>query len=61
MTGFDILEQDGQTFKDIYEIMIGIGEQWDKLTDIQRASLGEKLAGGIQVAWSCSDTRYEYI
>ena len=45
MTGFDILEQDGQTFKDIYEIMIGIGEQWDKLTDIQRASLGEKLAG----------------
>ena len=45
MTGFDILESDGKTFKNIYDIMIGIGEAWDSLDDIQQASLLEKLAG----------------
>ena len=44
MTGFDIME-DEDTFKDIYEIILGIGEEWDKLTDVERASLGEALAG----------------
>lgn len=44
MTGFDIMK-DKDTFKSIYEIMIGIGEQWDKLTDVEQASLGEALAG----------------
>ena len=44
MTGFDIME-DENTFKDIYEIMLGIGEEWNNLTDIQQASLLEKLAG----------------
>lgn len=48
MTGFDILESDGKTFKNIYDIMIGIGEAWDGLDDIQQASLLEKLAGLIE-------------
>ena len=45
MTGFDIMESDGKTFKDIYDIVIGIGEKWQDLNDIDRASLLEKLAG----------------
>ncbi len=44
MTGFDIMK-DEDTFKDIYEIIIGIGEEWKNLTDIQKASLLEALAG----------------
>lgn len=44
MTGFDIME-DEDTFKDIYDIILGIGKEWDKLTDIEQASLGEALAG----------------
>ena len=45
MTGFDIMEEDGKTFKDIYEIVIGISKKWQSLNDIDRASLLEKLAG----------------
>lgn len=44
-TGFDILEEDGKTFKDIYDIILGIGREWGKLDDITRAGLGEALAG----------------
>ncbi len=44
MTGFDIMK-DNNTYKDLYEIVIGIGEQWDKLSDINQASLLEALAG----------------
>ena len=44
LTGFDIME-DEKTFKSIYQIILGIGKEWDKLTDIERASLGEALAG----------------
>lgn len=45
LTGFDILESDQKTFKSIYDILIGIGEEWGNLTDIEQASLGEALAG----------------
>ena len=45
LTGFDILESDQKTFKDIYTILVGIGEKWQELDDIERASLGEALAG----------------
>ena len=45
MTGFDILEADGKTYKDIYEIIIGIGEKWSELSDINQASLLEALSG----------------
>lgn len=44
MTGFDIMV-DEDTYKDLYEIMVGIGEQWENLTDIEQASLLETLAG----------------
>ncbi len=44
MTGFDIMKNDNE-FKDVYDIVVGIGEQWDKLTDVNRASLLEALAG----------------
>ena len=44
LTGFDIMK-DANTFKDIYDIIIGISEAWDDLTDVERASLGEALAG----------------
>ena len=36
---------DEDTFKSVYEILLGIGKEWDKLTDVQQASLGEALAG----------------
>lgn len=44
LTGFDIMI-DEDTFKSVYEILLGIGKEWDKLTDVQQASLGEALAG----------------
>ena len=45
MTGFDILQEDGKTYKDIYEIILGIGKEFDRLADIDRAALLEALAG----------------
>ena len=45
LTGFDILEKDLKTYKDIYEIVLGIGEKWQDLSDIEQASLAEALAG----------------
>ncbi len=44
LTGFDIMVDD-ENFKDIYEIILGIGKEWDNLTDVEQASLGEALAG----------------
>lgn len=46
LTGFDIMI-DEDTFKDVYEIILGIGKEWDNLTDAEQASLGEALAGEI--------------
>lgn len=43
-TGFDIME-DEKTFKSIYDIILGIGEKWQDLNDIDRAALLEALAG----------------
>ena len=42
--GFDIMK-DKDTYKDIYDIVVGIGERWSELSDIQRADLLETLAG----------------
>lgn len=47
MTGFDIMVDDS-TYKDIKEIVVGIGKEWDKLSDIDQAALLEKLAGKTQ-------------
>ena len=44
ITGFDIMKNEN-TFKDIYDIVIGISEKWDSLNDIDQASLLESLAG----------------
>lgn len=46
MTGFDIMaDAAGTQFKDIYDIVVGIGEQWKNLNDVEQAGLLEKLAG----------------
>lgn len=37
LTNFDIME-DENTFKDIYEIILGIGKEWKNLTDIEQAN-----------------------
>ena len=42
--GFDIMK-DKDNFKDIYDIVVGIGEKWQDMTDVNRASLLEILAG----------------
>lgn len=44
MTGFDIMI-DENTYKSVYDIVVGIGEEYENLTDIQRAALTEALAG----------------
>lgn len=44
LTGFDIMKNEKE-FKSIYDIILGIGEAWDNLSDIEQASLGEALAG----------------
>lgn len=44
LTGFDIMK-DENTYKDIYDIILGIGKEWQNLTDIERASLTEALGG----------------
>ena len=48
LTGFDIME-DENTFKNIMEIVIGIGDAWEGLTDLERAGLLESLAGDLNL------------
>ena len=43
LTGFDIME-DENTFKNIMDIIIGIGDEWENLTDLEQAGLLEALA-----------------
>lgn len=46
MTGFDIMADDaGTQFKDIYDIVVGIGEKWGELDDITHASILEMIGG----------------
>lgn len=46
MTGFDIMtDAAGTQYKDMYEIIVGIGEAWKDLEDIDQAALLEALAG----------------
>ena len=47
ITGFDIMK-DENTYKDIYDIVLGISKTWQDLNDIDRASLLEALAGKMQ-------------
>lgn len=49
LTGFDIMaDEAGTQFKDIYDIVVGIGHEWQNLTDIEQAGLLETLAGKMQ-------------
>lgn len=46
LTGFDIMaDEAGTQFKDIYDIVVGIGHEWKNLTDVEQAGLLEALAG----------------
>ena len=45
MTGYDILESDGKTFKSIYDIVLNISKVWSSLSDLDRSSLLQALAG----------------
>ncbi len=47
ITGFDIMK-DENTYKDIYDIVLGISTTWSSLKDIDKASLLEALAGKMQ-------------
>lgn len=44
LTGVDIMENE-DTFKSSYDILIGIGEVWDQLSDINQANVTELLFG----------------
>ena len=44
MTGYDILEKDGKTFKSIY-IVLNISKVWNKLSDTNQSALLQALAG----------------
>lgn len=44
-TGFDIMKEDGKTYKDLYDIVLGIGKEWNKLDDVTQSGLAEALAG----------------
>lgn len=48
LTGFDIMV-DENNFKDLYDIMEGISEVWDKLSDTQQARVAEILGGTRQL------------
>lgn len=37
MTGFDIMKNE-DSYKNIYEIIVGIGKEWNNLKDIDRAN-----------------------
>ena len=45
ITGFDILEKDGKTFKSTYEILLNIAKVFDQLDNTTQAALAEKLFG----------------
>lgn len=50
LTGFNIMvEGTTNTFKDLYDIMEGLAQVWDKLTDTQQARVSEILGGTRQL------------
>lgn len=53
LTGVDIMIDD-DTFKSSYDILMGIGEVWDQLTDVSRANVTEILFGKRQTT-TCLD------
>jgi len=47
LTGFDIME-DEKTYKNLKDIIVGIGKAYQELDDIDRAALLEGMAGKVQ-------------
>ena len=45
LSGVDIMEADGSTFKSTYAILDELSQKWKDLTDIQQASITELIAG----------------
>ena len=45
LSGVDIMEADGQTFKSTYRIMDELAAKWQDLSDIQQATVTELIAG----------------
>lgn len=45
LTGVDIMESDGKTFKSTYQQLLEISKVFDKLSDVSQANVLEKLAG----------------
>lgn len=45
LSGVDILEADGQTFRSTYDILLDISKVWNKISDVNQASLLEALGG----------------
>ena len=45
--GFDIM-QDEDTFKSVYDIMLGISKVWDDMTDVKQSALLELIAGKVR-------------
>lgn len=45
LSGVDIMELDGKTFKSTYKILDELAAKWQDLTDIQQASVTELIAG----------------
>ena len=61
MTGFDIMK-DEKTFKNMKDIIVGIGKEWNNLSDIDRTALLNKLAGKTQAnALAAALDNYELI
>lgn len=48
LTGVDIMQADGQTFKTPYEILKSLSEVWDKLSDVSQANVLELIAGKLR-------------
>lgn len=45
LSGVDIMEADGQTFKSTYAILDELAQKWGDLSDIQQATITELIAG----------------
>lgn len=45
LSGVDIMESDGQTFKSTYRIIEELSKVWGQLSDISRANILEQIAG----------------
>lgn len=43
--GFDVLQADGKTYKDVYDMLVGISDVWDKLDDTSRQRISEIFGG----------------